>query len=107
MIFQVESPLGSHFVEARDAVSAELVAYRQAQYSEAVAYKLHPRSFRVYHQLSGDRYTEERLLRERLKRERDVRPLSAEEHARVATAYKKAFPVLASHITAAQSAKGR
>lgn len=70
MIFQVESPLGSHFVEAPDAATAELVAYRQAQYSDAASYRLGPRPFRVYHQLSGDHYLEERTLHARLERER-------------------------------------
>ena len=70
MIFQVNSPLGAHFVEAPDATTAELVAYRQAQYGAEHGAKLTPRVFRVYHQLSGDAYLEECALRGRLKRER-------------------------------------
>lgn len=68
MIFQVESPLGSQFVEAPDAPTAELVAYRQAQYSVEFGSKMHPRSFRVYHQLSDDHYLFQQRLHARLRK---------------------------------------
>jgi hypothetical protein len=70
MIFQVSSPMGFHFVEARDAASAELAAYRQAQYADPLACKMQPQQFRVYHQLSGDHYLEERAMNARLERAR-------------------------------------
>jgi len=70
MIFQVSSPMGFHFVEARDVASAELAAYRQAQYTAVEASKMQPRQFRVYHQLSGDHYLEEKAMNARLERAR-------------------------------------